>query len=125
LLILLQSGILPASPEGWKGDEMLALSMALVASAAAQGQAAPSQNYRTAYEFAHRCFVATSSYGDEPGARRAFDAAMRLGQLQNLSNRQLNADFDRFTAYESVRLVRDPRYKQQLLTECRTIGLAS
>jgi hypothetical protein len=104
---------------------MLGVFTALLAgSVAAQGQPT-SQNYRTAYEFAHRCFVVTSSYGDDAGARRAFDAAMRLGQLQNLSNRQLNADFDRFTAYESVRLVRDPRYKEQLRTECRAIGLAS
>jgi len=96
----------------------------LAASLAVQSQPS-SQEYRAAYEFAHRCFVAASSYHDEPGARRAYDAVMRLGQLQSLSNRQLNADFNHFTAHESVRLVRDPRYKQQLVTECRTIGLAS
>lgn len=96
----------------------------LVGSIAAQSQPS-SQSYRTAYEFAHRCFVATSSYHDEAGARRAYDAVMRLGQLQNLSNRQLNADFDHYTAYEGVRLARDQRYKNQLLVECRTLGLAS
>lgn len=104
---------------------MLVFSTALLAaSIAAQNQPA-SQNYRVAYEFAHRCFVVTSSYHDDPGARRAYDAVMRLGQLQNLSNRQLNADFNHFTAYESVRLARDRRYKDQLVVECRALGLAS
>lgn len=104
---------------------MLGVFTALLAgSVAAQGQPA-SQNYRTAYEFAHRCFVVTSSYRDDAGARRAYDAVTRLGQLQNLSNRQLNADFNHYTAYESVRLARDQRYKDQLLGECRAIGLAS
>jgi hypothetical protein len=100
--------------------------MAVLASAAmASGQAPTTPDYRTAYEFAHRCFVVTSGYGDEAGARRAYDAAMRLGHLQNLSNQQLNADFNHFTAYESVRIARDARYKEQLRSECRTIGLAS
>jgi len=101
-----------------------ALTALMAGSMAAQGQPT-AQNYRTAYEFAHRCFVVTSSYRDDAGARRAFDAVMRLGGLLNLSNRQLNADFNHYTAYESVRLVRDQRYKGQLQTECRTIGLAS
>jgi hypothetical protein len=98
----------------------------LVAALAAVHSAPPSsQDYRTAYELAHRCFVVASSYHDEAGARRAYDAVMRLGELQRLSNRQLNADFNRFTAYESVRLARDADYRQQLTSECRTIGLAS
>lgn len=104
---------------------MPTLSVVLGGAILASSQAAPTPDYRTAYEFAHRCFVVTSSYGDEAGARRAFDAVMRLGRLQNFSNRQLNADFDHFTAYESVRLARDPRYKAQLQGECRSIGLAS
>ena len=89
------------------------------------GEPTSPQNYRAAYEHALRCFVVTSSYSDETSARRSFDAAMRLGQLQNLSNRQLNADLNRSTAYEGVRLVRDRRYRDQLLAECRRLGLAS
>lgn len=104
---------------------MLALSLALAAGVTAPGQAASAPDYRTAYEFAHRCFVLTSGFHDEAGARRAYDAAMQLGHLQNLSNRQLNADFDRFTASETVRLARDPGYRNQLTSECRAIGLAS
>lgn len=100
------------------------LTALLAGSMAVQGQPS-AQNYRTAYEFAHRCFVVTSSYADDASARRSFDAVMRLGQLQNLSNRQLNADFNHYTAYEGVRLVRDRRYRDQLLADCRRLGLAS
>lgn len=104
---------------------MLARALVLLAMpAAAMGQPTPQAN-RVAYEFAHRCFVVTSGYRDESGARRSFDAAMRLGRLQNLTNRQLNADFDRFSASELVRLARDPRYRDQLIAQCRQIGLAS
>ena len=108
-----------------EGREMPTFSVVLAGAVLASSQATPTPDYRTAYEFAHRCFVVTSSYGDEAGARRAYDAVMRLGQLQHLSNQQLHADFDHFTAYESVRLAREAHYKEQLQTECRTIGLAS
>ncbi len=100
------------------------LTALLAGSMAVQSPPSP-QNYRTAYEFAHRCFVVASSYHDDGAARRAYDAVMRLGQLQNLTNRQLNADFNHYTAYEGVRLARDQRYRNQLQSECRAIGLAS
>lgn len=122
--ILLQGGILSSVSDKLERQKMLALSLALVAGATAQGQAS-SPDYRTAYEFAHRCFVATSGFHDESGARRSYDAVMRLGRLQNFSNRQLNADFDRFTAAETGRLARDRAYRDRVLSECRTIGLAS
>jgi hypothetical protein len=88
-------------------------------------QPAPAQNYRPAYEYALRCFVVNSAEGDEANARRAFDAATRLGQLQNLSNRQVNADLDRWTGTEMVRIARDRRYRDQLLGECRRLGMAA
>lgn len=101
--------------------------VALIACSVAAGAQSGSQanGNRAAYEYALRCFVVTSNYADDASARRSFDAATRLGQLQNLSNRQLNADFDRAIAYEGVRLVRDRSYRDQLLAECRQLGLAS
>jgi hypothetical protein len=88
-------------------------------------QAAPAQDYRTAYEYALRCFVVNSAYGNDASARRAFDAALRLGQLQSLSNRQVNDDLNRWTATEMVRTARDQRYREHLLGECRRLGLAA
>lgn len=86
---------------------------------------APPPDYRQAYIYALRCFVVDGSYGDKPGAQRAFDAAMKLGHLQNLSNRQLNADLDEWTATEQVKTLRDPQYRMRLIGECRKLGLAS
>jgi hypothetical protein len=102
---------------------MLGIWTALLAAAGAAQSPAP--DYRAGYEFAHRCFVATSGYRDESGARRAYDAVMRLGRLQSLTNRQLNADFERFSAYETVKLASDHQYRDALLAQCRQIGLAS
>lgn len=99
----------------------------VVLSAAALGcaNAAATPDYRPAYVYAQRCFAVTSAYGDNDGARRAFDAAMKLGRLLNLSNRQLNADFDQWSSTEMVKAARDPQYKEQLLGECRKLGMAS
>jgi hypothetical protein len=104
---------------------MLSFSTMLAALAAVQSTPPSSPDFRAAYELAHRCFVVTSGFRDEAGARRAYDAVMRLGHLRNLTNRQLNADFDRYTASEGRRLARDRGYRDQLTAECRTIGLAS
>lgn len=93
--------------------------------ASAPTMAAPPPDYRAAYTYALRCFVVANSVDDKSGARRAFDAAMRLGHLQNLSNRQLNADLDHWGATELVKVVRDPAYKAQMMTACRKMGLAS
>jgi hypothetical protein len=104
---------------------MLGFSTGLVAVLmVAANQQAPAQNYQAAYEYALRCFVVNSAEGDQANARRAFDAATRLGQLQNFSNRQVNADLDRWTGTEMVRIARDLRYRQQLLSECRRLGMA-
>lgn len=104
---------------------MPALSIVLSASLALAAQASPSPDYRAAYDQALKCFVATSAYSDQASARRSWDAAMRLGQLQNLSNQQLNADLNRTSAYEGVRLARSAEYRTQLLTQCRRLGLAT
>ncbi len=101
------------------------LSILLVTALAATAQASPPPDYRAAYEHALKCFVVTSAYSNEASARRSWDAAMRLGQLQNLSNRQLNADLNRASAYEGVRLARSSEYRAQLLSECRRLGLAT
>jgi hypothetical protein len=50
---------------------------------------------------------------------------MRLGELQNLTNRQVNVDLDSWTATEMVRIARDRSYRAQLLGECRRIGMAA
>jgi len=80
---------------------------------------------REAYQYALRCYVATRAAGDEISSRRSFDAAMKLGRQQGLSNRQLNADLDAWTATELVKITRDPRYKQRLLGVCRSLGLTA
>jgi hypothetical protein len=80
---------------------------------------------RKAYEYALRCFVVDGTYGDQAGARTAFDAAMTLGRKQNLTNRQLNADLDHWTATEQVMTIQHPDYKSQIIATCRKLGLAS
>ena len=84
-----------------------------------------SERQHTAYVYALRCFVIDGSFGDEPGSHLAFDAAMKLGRLQNFTNRQLNADLDHWTAVEQIKALRDPNYKQQMLDTCRKLGFAS
>lgn len=91
----------------------------------AAGQAAGAPDYRPAYIYAQRCFAVASVVNDEAGGHRAFDAAMKLGRLLNLSDRQLNDDFATWSAAELVKATRDPRYRDQLLSECRRLGLAS
>lgn len=98
----------------------LAIVAALMVSGPAQAQ-----DYRGAYTYSLRCFVVTTAVKDQAGAKRAFDAALKLGRLQNLTNRQINADLDRSTATELVRITRDGRYKAKLLSECRQLGFAS
>ena len=96
-----------------------------LAGGVATAQASSPPDYRAAYEHALKCFVVTSGYSDGTSSRRSWDAAMRMGQLQRLSNRQLNADLNRVSAQEGVRLARSPDYRAQLLSECRRLGLAS
>lgn len=84
-------------------------------------------DYGPAYRLALRCFVAASGEHDRVWGRRAFDAAMRLGQLQGFDNPRLNADFDAALADETPRVARslgsDHRYYDQLKADCRAVGL--
>ena len=77
---------------------------------AASLPSAHAQDYRQAYIYALRCTVVANSAKDEGGARRAFDTAMKLGHIQKLSNRQLNADLAEWGATELVKITRDPTY---------------
>jgi hypothetical protein len=102
-----------------------ALSFGALAFAAPSSAQDAGAGDRKAYEYALRCFVVDTKNNDEAGARIAFDAAMNLGHRQNLTNRQLNADLDHWTATELVLTVQHPGYKAGLVATCKKLGLAS
>lgn len=77
-----------------------------------------------AYRYALRCFVATGRQ-DEAGARVSYNAALRLGRAQGFTNARINADFADTMSTENLRIARSEAYRQQLLSECRRLGMAS
>jgi hypothetical protein len=105
----------------YRGSEALALAAAAICLTGAT----TTPDYHQAYVYALKCTVVANSAKDEDGAHRAFDAAMRLGHLQNLSNRQLNEDLDQWGASELVQMRVNPDYKAQMLAVCRKLGFAS
>lgn len=94
-----------------------------VATSAAPAKAAP--DYAAAYDHAVRCFVVSGINKDRVGSRAAFDAALRLGQLQGLSNAEINVGLDWAIPRETENIRRDPTYKERILARCRQLGFAS
>ena len=82
-------------------------------------------DYGKAYHYALRCFVVTSVRTDPTSAKTAYDAAIKQAHLQDLSNEQVQDDFDHAIAVEAININRSPQYKQQLVEECKKIGLAN
>lgn len=107
---------------------VVVMSIALVTGAAAKPAAKPlaKPDYTKAYSYALRCFAlsSTDERGGDAASKPAFDAAMKLGQSQGFDNRHINADFTRTSAQEIVKLARSDSYRQQLLADCRKLGLA-
>jgi len=103
----------------------LALGVASIILSSTLAHAQSADPRRDAYEYAQRCFAVATVVKDDASARIAFDAAMKLGHLLNLSNRQLNDDFATWSSSEIVKTARNPAYKEQLLGECRKLGMAS
>ena len=104
---------------------MVLVSCAVGASAKQPPQkAAPKPDYAKAHGMAARCMIYSSIYRDEPRARSAFDAWKRLGELQGLSNRELNGELDVLTKWETQRLRDDPVYRSQTQVDCRALGWA-
>ena len=104
----------------------------------AQGpQAATAQDTRAAYDAALKCFVANGNAEaerrdahDAAGAARydatgkqSFDAAMKLGRMLGLANRQLNHDLDAIQAAELPRMVKDRVYFINAVAVCKGLGL--
>ena len=103
----------------------LGLAAVLALCVAVPSQAAQStKGTQTAYRYALRCFVLAGT-ADPRGAKAAYDAAIRLGGVQGLSNRQMNRDFADAIATENIRFLRDQPYRQRVQAECRQLGMAS
>lgn len=81
-------------------------------------------DYAQAYAMAMRCMVFNTYYKDDPHARLAFDAAVRLGHLQGFTNTRLNDDIDAAIARESVQFHQHADYRQQTQVNCRALGWA-
>ena len=82
-------------------------------------------DYAKAYNYALRCFALTSAdaQASDATSKPAFDAATKLGTLQGFDNRRINADFSRTSAQEIIKLANSDSYRQQLLADCRRLGL--
>ncbi len=95
------------------------------------------QNTRAAYDAALKCFVANGNAegerrdaGDHEGAarydasgKRSFDAAVKLGQMLGLTNRQMNHDLDTAQAIELPKMVKDRDYFIDAVATCKGLGL--
>ena len=113
-----------------------ALSLAFLL-AAHGSQAATTQDTRAAYDAALKCFVANGNAEgerrdahDAAGAARydttgkqSFDAAMKLGRMLGLTNRQLNRDLNAVQATELPRMVKDRAYFIDAVATCKGLGL--
>ncbi len=103
---------------------MSAAIMCMVAASSSAAQAAQ-PDFGKAYHYALRCFVVTSIPDDANSGKSAYDAVIKLAQLQSLSNEQIQADFHHAMAEEAINITRSPQYKQQLIGECQKLGLAN
>lgn len=97
--------------------------MLLCAPVAASAQSAP--DYATAYNHAVRCFAVSSINRDRAGARPAFDAAVRLGQLQGMTSAEVKVALDYGISREAENIRRDASYKGRTLAQCRKLGWAT
>jgi hypothetical protein len=104
----------------WATAVALAAMPASVAS-----QSSPAPDYASAYNYALRCYVVILSNGDRAKARPAFDAALRLGQLQGFTNARINVDLDWAISREAQNMRSDSAYKARTLATCRQLGWAS
>ena len=98
---------------------LAALALVMVAAKPAPAQ---KPDYAKAHAMAARCMIFSSQYGNETHARAAFDAWKRLGELQGLTNRQLNGELDVLTKWETRRLHDDAVYRAQTRADCRALG---
>lgn len=92
---------------------------------------------RRAYEVTIRCFVGNvvgaglrRERGDQLGAARyesagqtAFNASLRMGQVLNRTQQQVQDDIDAATRREMQRMLDDPAYLGAVVGECRSLGL--
>lgn len=80
-------------------------------------------DYGKAYHYALRCFVVTNLPNDPRSGRAAYDAAIKLAHLQDLSDEQIQRDFNHAIAVEAININRSSQYKQQLIEECKKLGM--
>lgn len=100
-----------------------ALGVILLNVAIAHAQAAK-PDYAGAYAYALKCFVASRDNGDADAATRtAYDAVLKLGHAQGLTDSRINADFTRAIASEMIKFRRDESYRQSTLQTCQRLGL--
>lgn len=99
--------------------------------------ASASDGNRIAYAAAMKCFVANAAAasdrkaaGDpakaivyEANAKRSFDAAVKIGRIMGLTNRQMNKDLDDASARELSRMVADNAYFRNAVATCKGMGL--
>ena len=106
-----------------------------IGAAAAQDDAVSRANHM-AYQLAMKCYVASGvARGDnldagnteyanifEADARKAFDLAVKLGNVLGYSGSRQNQDFGMAEAQELPRFVKDKAYLKQTLATCKAAG---
>lgn len=95
----------------------------LSCAATVQAESRPAPSYAKAYSYALKCFVVSGADDPQARSRVAYDAAMRLGRLLNFDDARIIDDFHTAIAQESVNILRQPGYKDQMLADCRRLGL--
>lgn len=108
-----------------------------VAASSAGAQTASSDKVLSAYELAHRCFVADGfaqmnreKANDQQRAqyykqkaKQSFDASVRLSKLLGYSTERYQIDFQAISNRELARLMQDDGYFNQVAAECKAYGL--
>lgn len=90
------------------------------------GVAAPAKpDYAKAYDLAVRCFVVSGWDDAHQHSRAAYDAAIKFGRAQGLTDRGVNDDFERAIATEGVKMTQHAEYRDQMLAACGKLGWAS
>ncbi len=110
------------------------LGAAALASGSAHGQTA---GQRSAYDYTLRCWAVAgylitdpdvqrnpqASAQAEVSARRAFNAAHRMGAALGYSQAQITEDLDRWTRIEGALMLRNRAYFERTKAECEQLGL--
>ncbi len=112
----------------------LAIAAAVASAGVAFGQT-PAQ--RIAYDYTLRCWAVAgylitdpdvqrdqqASAQAEVSARRAFDAAHRMGGALGYSHAQITGDLDRWTRIEGALMLRNRAYFERTKADCQQLGL--